>query len=53
MQKDNAISCIASMQGIHRIAQEDGKDFALTRDYRVDRVDLTVNKGVVTKVSVG
>jgi hypothetical protein len=53
MQKDNAISCIASMQGIHRIAQEDGKDFALTRDYRADRVDLTVNKGVVTKVSVG
>ena len=41
------------MQGIHRIAQEDGQDFALTRDYRVDRVDLTVNKGVVTKVSVG
>ncbi len=53
MKKDNAISCITSMQGIHRIAQEDGQDFALTRDYRVDRVDLTVNKGVVTKVSVG
>ena len=53
MKKDNAIACITSMQGIHRIAQEDGQDFALTRDYRVDRVDLTVNKGVVTKVSVG
>lgn len=53
MKKDEAISCISSMQGIHRIAQEDGKDFALTRDYRVERVDLTINKGVVTKVSVG
>jgi hypothetical protein len=53
MKKDEAISCISSMQGIHRIAQEDGQDFALTRDYRIERVDLTINKGVVTKVSVG
>ncbi len=53
MKKDDAISCISSMQGIHRIAQEDGQDFALTRDYRVDRVDLTIKKGIVTKTTVG
>jgi len=53
MKKDDAISCISSMQGIHRIAQEDGQDFALTRDYRVDRVDLTIRKGIVTKTTVG
>jgi hypothetical protein len=53
MKKSDAISCIQSMQGIYRIAQEDGQYFALTRDYRVDRVDLTVIKGVVSKVSVG
>jgi hypothetical protein len=53
MNKADAITCISSMQGIHRIAQEDGQDFALTKDYRVDRVDLTINKGIVTKTTVG
>ena len=53
MKKDDAISCISLMQGVHRIAQEDGQDFALTRDYRVDRVDLTIKKGIVTKTTVG
>jgi hypothetical protein len=53
MKKEDAISCISSMKGVHRIAQEDGQDFALTRDYRVDRVDLTIKKGIVTKTTVG
>lgn len=53
MKKSEAISCIESMQGIYRIAQEDGQSFALTKDYKVDRVDLTILKGVVSKVSVG
>ena len=53
MKKVDAISCISLMQGVHRIAQEDGQDFALTRDYRVDRVDLTIKKGIVTKTTVG
>ncbi len=53
MKKSEAISCIESMQGIYRVAQEDGQSFALTKDYRVDRVDLTILKGVISKVSVG
>jgi hypothetical protein len=53
MKKEAAISCIQSLKGVHRIAQEDGELFALTRDYRTDRVDLTVVKGVVTKTTVG
>jgi hypothetical protein len=53
MKKDDAISCISLMQGVHRIAQEDGQDFALTMDYRLDRVDLTIKKGIVTKTTVG
>ena len=53
MKKEDAITCISAMQGVHRIAQEDGQDFALTRDYRIDRVDLSISKGFVTKVSVG
>jgi hypothetical protein len=53
MKKDDAISCISLMQGVHRIAQEDGEDFALSKDYRVDRVDLTIKKGIVIKTTVG
>ena len=53
MKKEAAISCIQSLKGVHRIAQEDGEFFALTRDYRTDRVDLTVVNGVVTKTTVG
>jgi hypothetical protein len=53
MKKDVAISCIQSLSGSHRIAQEDGQSFALTKDYRIDRVDLSISKGFVTKVSVG
>jgi hypothetical protein len=53
MKKQSAISCVQSLNGITRIAQEDGEFFALTRDYRTERVDLYISKGVVTKVSVG
>jgi len=53
MKKEVAISCIQSLSGSHRIAQEDGQSFALTKDYRIDRVDLIISKGFVTKVSVG
>jgi hypothetical protein len=53
MKKQSAISCVQSLSGITRIAQEDGESFPLTRDYRTERVDLTIVKGVVTKVSVG
>ena len=53
MKKEVAISCIQSLSGSHRIAQEDGQSFALTKDYRIDRVDLIISKGFVTKASVG
>lgn len=53
MKKEVAISCIQSLSGSHRIAQEDGENFALTQDYRNDRVNLSVDEGFVTKVTVG
>ncbi len=53
MKKQGAISCIQSLGGITRVAQEDDQFFPLTRDYRTDRVDLFITKGVITKVSVG
>jgi hypothetical protein len=53
MKKEAAISCIQSLKGAHRIAQEDGEDFALTMDFRPDRVNLSVTRGIVKKVTVG
>ena len=53
MKKEGAISCIQSLKGNYRIAQEDGQDFALTMDFKPDRVNLSITKGIVKKVSVG
>lgn len=36
-----------------RVAERDGEMFMLTRDYRSDRVNLTITGGVVTSASVG
>ena len=53
MKKNIAISCVESLSGIYRIAQEDGQDFALTKDFRVDRVNLYLGNGQVIKATVG
>ena len=53
MKKNIAISCVESLSGTYRIAQEDGQDFALTKDYRVDRVNLYLENGQVIKATVG
>ena len=53
MKKEGAISCIQSLKGNYRIAQEDEQDFALTMDFKPDRVNLSITKGIVKKVSVG
>ena len=36
-----------------RVGSRDGEDFALTMDYRIDRVTLTVVAGIVTAVTPG
>jgi hypothetical protein len=53
MKKNIAISCVESLSGIYRIAQEDGLNFALTKDFRVDRVNLYLGNGQVIKATVG
>ena len=53
MKKNIAISCVESLSGIYRIAQEDSQDFALTKDFRVDRVNLYLGNGQVIKATVG
>lgn len=37
----------------YRIGEEDGEQFALTRDYRVDRITVTIKDGIVTDIQVG
>lgn len=37
----------------HRIVRKDGQDLPVTRDYRPERLNFEVEKGVVTKVSNG
>lgn len=36
-----------------RIVQQDGEYFAITMDYRTDRIDLVINNDIITEVSVG
>jgi hypothetical protein len=37
----------------HRVVRKDGQDFPVTRDYRPERLNFTVEKGIVTKVTNG
>ncbi len=36
-----------------RVTQRDGRPFIGTRDYRTDRVNLVIEKGKVTRASIG
>ena len=53
MNESQAEECAASLAWQIRIGQRDEEYFALTRDYRIDRVTITVMNGLVTKVDVG
>ena len=53
MKKDTASSCAAKLNWIYRIGQEDDQLFALTRDYRLDRVTVVIKNGLVTNSLVG
>lgn len=37
----------------HRVVKKDGEEYPVTRDYRPERLNFTVEKGVVTKVTNG
>jgi hypothetical protein len=53
MKKDAAASCAAKLVWGYRVSQEDGQIFALTKDYRLDRVTVVIKKGIVTESVVG
>jgi hypothetical protein len=53
MKKDAATSCAAKLGWGYRVGQEDDQLFALTKDYRLDRVTVVIKKGLITEAVVG
>ena len=53
MNEAQAEECAASLKWQIHVEQRDDEFFFLTKDYRVDRVSITVMQGLVTKVDIG
>ena len=53
MNETDAEACAMNLDWLYRVGQRDDEMFAGTRDYRIDRVTVTVMKGLVTLVLVG
>jgi hypothetical protein len=53
MKKDAAASCASKLGWGYRVGQEDDQLFALTKDYRLDRVTVVINNGLITQSIVG
>jgi hypothetical protein len=53
MTEADAEMCAMDLGWTYRLGQRDEEMFAGTFDYRIDRVTVTVMKGVVTQVTVG
>ena len=53
MKKEAAASCAEKLGWQYQIGQEDDQMFSLTRDYRLDRITVSIKKGLVTQSLVG
>ncbi len=53
MNESQAEECAMNLDWGYRVGQRDDEFFALTRDYRIDRVTVVVKDGFVTQVVVG
>ena len=53
MSESKAEECAKSLDWVFRVGQRDSEMFAMTRDYRTNRVTVMVLLGVVTSVDVG
>ena len=53
MNKDAAASCASKLSWGYRVGQEDDQLFALTKDYRLDRVTVVIKNGLITDSIVG
>ena len=53
MNENQAEECANKLGWIFRVGQRDDESFALTRDYRIDRVTVSVMQGFITTVDIG
>ena len=53
VKEESAKLCAESNSWSYRIGERDGEYFALTRDYRIDRITVSITKGLITQVAVG
>ena len=53
MKKEAAASCAEKLGWQYRIGQEDNQMLALTKDYRLDRITVSIEKGLITQSLVG
>lgn len=53
MNEADAEMCALELDWQYRVGQRDEEMFALTRDFRIDRVTVTVLNGFVIKVDLG
>lgn len=53
MSESKGQECANTLGWDFRIIEQDGEFFPATKDYRLDRVNVTINSGVIAKVNVG
>ena len=56
MSEEEAIQTIegiSSEQLTARVVRRDAENFAVTLDYRLDRINLEIDNGIVTKAFIG
>ncbi|MDA2985255.1 MAG: hypothetical protein O2896_05195 [Actinomycetota bacterium] len=53
MSKEEARECAATLNWQFRIGAEDDEQFALTKDYRLDRVTVTIKNNFITQAIPG
>ena len=53
MPEENAKLCASSNKWGYRVGERDGELFAVTMDYRIDRITVSITKGIITRVDVG
>ena len=53
MSELGAEICAVANSWIYRIGERDGEAFMLTKDYRTNRVTVSIESGFIRKISVG
>jgi hypothetical protein len=53
MTEEAAEVCAAANAWLFRVGERDGEQFALTRDYRTNRVTVSVVSGTISSVAIG